>query len=243
MIGFDLPLAAAKFVVLAGLSACPSQGRPSINVTLIPHDNPYNTRTSSKQLTLQDNKVLQNALGEKATEGQWMVGGLAKRNTRVEASFQGSSVTDPKTGMTCLQVRSVTYNIHHYAQIFVAADYKSMGCRYSQTLAHEKHHVQIDRIGLNAAIPAIRRSLQAYLDSKPLAAPVPAASLAAAQQSFLQGLNSAVQPQIEAAWRDIDHEQAKLDNYDAYKRDSALCPGQFPQFDGTPVAAAPRQTP
>lgn len=243
MLGFDLPLTAAKFALLAGLSACPDTGRVTVNVVLAPHDNAYNTSISSQNLTQTESRKMQDTLGEKAAEGRWMVGGLAKRDARAEASFRGSTVTDPRTGMTCLQVRDVTYTIHHYAQIYVASDYARMGCRFSQILAHEKHHVQIDRIGLTAAIPQIRRGLQAYLDSKPLAAPVPASSLAAQQQQFLQGLNSAAQPQIEAAWQGIDREQAKLDNYDAYKRDSALCPGQFPQFDGTPAATAPRPTP
>lgn len=231
---FELPLAAAKFVILAGLSACPQAATPKVDVILTPKDNPYITDVSAQNLTsgFSNQQRMQDTLGSHANEGRWMTGGLAAMQMNGGVKGTVSVLTDRKTGNSCLSLNSLTLNITHEATIHVASDYQKMGCRFSQTIAHERRHVQFERMAITRNIPALKRALLSYARTTGSQGPYAAGEVAAQQQRIFDGASQAIAPIISAIIEEQRASHARIDNYENYTKESAMCPGQFPKFDG-----------
>ena len=237
MVVFELPLAAAKLFILAGLSACPQGPSPKVDVKIVTKDNPYVTNLSAKDLTngFGSEQRQRETLGEHATTGRWMTGGLAMRELHSQVSGTFAMLKDRKSGDICMSIKTLTYTLTHEATIYVASDYKNMGCRHSQTMAHERKHVQFDRLALNQHVPALKQAVAAYARKAGPQGPFPQAQADAHMQIHFDAAVAAARPAIERMKTTMAEYHARIDNYDNYKKESALCPGQFPEFDGTPA--------
>lgn len=227
----------AKFVVLAGLSTCPQGANPKIDVNIVPKDNPYITNFSAADLTngFGSKERTEKTLGEHASEAKWMTGGLASRtlNSRVSGTF--NILQDRKSGQACMSFKTLTYTLTHEATIYVAADYKNLGCRYSQTMAHERRHVQFDRLALTKGVPALKQALTVYARNTGPQGPYAKEQVQQEMQRLFDGAFQATLPVIENIKQDMAQSHARIDNYENYKKESALCPGQFPDFDAAPT--------
>ena len=234
---FELPLSAAKLFILAGLSTCPQGASPKIDVNIVPKDNPYITNLSAADLTNGfDSKTrTEKTLGEQASEAKWMTGGLASRTLSSQVSGTFNILENRKSGQACMSFKTLTYTLTHEATIYVAADYKNLGCRYSQTMAHERRHVQFDRLALNRGVPELKRVLSAYARNTGPQGPYAKEHVQQEMQRLFDGAFQAALPVIENIKQDMAQSHARIDNYDNYKKESALCPGQFPDFDATPT--------
>ena len=221
---------ASQLLVMAALSACPQPGKVDVQVTLKVDEKPYITDVTSQWLT--DN-FGNDPDGTLATDGKWMVGGLMKSNLSGAYNAQFSVLSDRKTGNACLSVRTVTYTINYAPQIYIASDYKHLGCRYSQTMAHEKRHVQTDKRVFNEFIPKMKNQIRKHVESMPAQGPYAPAQLPQEQQRILQQIAQSIKTLEGELIAKRRQEQAKIDTLENYQRDTALCPGQFPKFDGS----------
>jgi hypothetical protein len=230
VLGFDVASLLAKSFVLAGLSACPMSGKVDVDVKLTVQESPYVTNVTAQWLT--DN-FKNDPDGTLATDGNWMVGGLTKSNIKGGYSAQFATHENRQTGDICIALKDVTYTIVYAPVVYVASDFAHMGCRYSQILAHEKRHVMTDRHTLTDYIPDIKRQLKKTAEGIPARGPFPRSEAATHQQAILQQLAasvSGIEAQLIQARRSA---QAKIDTIENYTRDTAVCPGQFPKFDGS----------
>ena len=221
---------ASQLIVMASLAACPQPGKVDVQVSLKVEEKPYITNVTSQWLT--DN-FSNDPDGTLATDGNWMVGGLMKSNLSGAYNAQFSVLSDRKTGQACLAVRSVNYTINYAPQIYVASDYKHLGCRYSQTLAHEKRHVATDKRVFTEFISKMKREIKKYAESLPAQGPYAPAQLPQEQQRILQQIAQSIKVLEGELIAKRRAEQAKIDTIENYTRDTALCPGQFPKFDGS----------
>lgn len=230
MFGLDLVTLTAAYM-LATASGCPPQGNAAVEVRVQQHDRPYNTDYTSQQLTQMFGNDIDSTL---FTDGKWMIGGVTVTSrdgltSQTKAHF--SFTPNYKTDTACFSIDKVEYEINYKPAIYIASDYKDMGCRYSATLMHEKRHVQQDIKTLTDYKRTIEKAIEKYLYRKqhPM---VTREGVEAMQKRALQELNAALEP----TWKDLlelrRKRQAEVDTEANYRRDTALCPGQFPEFNG-----------
>jgi hypothetical protein len=225
------PVTLSKLYVAAALTACPAMKSGDIRVDLNIVDSPYVTNVTSAQLTQQ--QMERNPDTSAFTDGKWMVGGVTVyRGPKIKYSAHFPTMTDPKTGNTCFTIGDAVMTITYDPLVYIAADYKHLGCRYSQTLAHEKRHVDIGRRTIEEFKPYFRKRLQQEVDRIGVRGPMPKAQAEAQRQSVLQQLDVSVKQLEQEFLAKFRARQATIDTEAAYLRDSAMCPGQFPQFDG-----------
>jgi hypothetical protein len=217
--------------ILAKLAACPAQGKVDVNVTMQHMQQPYVTGLNSATLT---HEFGNDPDSTSSTDGKWMVGGLNKSNIRTQYRAMFSTHSNSKTGDVCFSVKQVDFEITYLNTIYIANDYMRQGCVYSVTLAHEKRHVQTDLRAIKDFMPYAKKIIRDFTQSLPPQGPYSQAQYPLETQRVLQQIATVVQP-LEDALNEIRRrEQAKIDTIENYKREAALCPGQFPSFDGVP---------
>lgn len=231
MFGFETAgHALSTLFVAAGLSACPPPQKVDVNVRLVVQESPYITNVTAQWLT--DN-FQSDPDGTLATDGNWMVGGLTKSNLNLHESARFFTHVNTQTKATCLAISSVDYVLTYSPVIYIASDYKHLGCRYSQTLAHEKKHVSTDKRVFEKYIPEMKQEILKLVRKMPPQGPYPADQVDAQKQRILAEIAAVTKPYFDQLVATRRKEQAKIDTLENYKRETALCPGQFPKFDGS----------
>ncbi len=229
---FD-PVTLPTLLVLAGMAGCPTQERIEVDVRLDRTDSPYITNLSSQQLTAQYGRDPDSTL---STDGNWMVSGVtvvSGSGLQSQTKMAFTTLTNYKNDTTCFTVSKLEYEIQYSPLVYIASDYKDMGCSYSATLMHEKRHVATDVRTITDFIPDMKKKIYAIAENLGPQGPYPNAGIPEAQKRVMQQVNEALQP----TWIELVElrrkRQAEIDTEANYLRDTALCPGQFPKHDGS----------
>lgn len=231
MLGPALAKITAGFI-LAGtaIGPCPLQGKVDVTVKLDNPPPPVSIALTAQQLTDQFGRDPDSTL---STDGKWMTSGMTR--STIGASYKASfaSHTNTQTGAACFALDKVEYTIHYKPEIYIASDYKHMGCRYSATMMHERNHVKIDIRTITDFIEPMRVRLKAAAEAMGPQGPYPAAQINTEKQRVMDAVGATLKPIAEelSALRRV--RQATIDTEEMYRRDTALCPGQFPKFDGS----------
>jgi len=216
--------------MLAGMSACPQQGPVDVQINLVTQASPYVTDVSSQSLTQE----MRNDPDSSAfTDGKWMTGGVTKSNVTGKANAQFRQMKNTRTGETCFAVARMNYDLVYAPVIYIASDFTQMGCRYSATLMHEKRHVSTDMRTFNEYLPQMKQAMQAYAQNLRPQGPYPAAQVEDEERRVIQEIAAAAEPLVAQLVEVRRKRQGEIDTEQNYLRDTALCPGQFPKFDGT----------
>ena len=231
MFGFETAATAlSTLYMVAGLAACPSPQKVDVDVKLVVKESPYITNVTATQMT----QMFQaDPDATTSTDGKWMTVGLTKSNLSGQFSANFYSHTNTKTKEACLAVDKVDYVITYTPLVYVASDYKKLGCSYSVTLAHEKRHVNTDKRVIDQFIPDMKNEIQRLVKKMPAQGPYPAAQVQAQQQRILAEVSAVTQPYMDQLIAKRRVEQAKIDTIENYMKETSLCPGQFPNFDGS----------
>jgi hypothetical protein len=234
MFGID-PVSLSAAYILAGVTAagCPPQQPVEVDVQFVRKDSPYITDQTSAQLTQKYGADPDATL---ATDGNWMVGGVtvvSGEGLSSQTQAQFSSMQNPRSGEVCFVVDKVNYTINYGPQIYIASDFKGLGCRYSVTLMHEKRHVETDVRTITDFIPQMRRDIEKYATGIGPQGPFPASEMQNQTQRVLRQISDGLRPQWDELLALRRKRQAEIDTEARYRRDTALCPGQFPKFDGS----------
>lgn len=238
MFGFD-PVTLPALYVLASMSACPAQGPVAVDVHLQKADNAYITNQSSQQLTALYGRDPDASM---ATDGRWMVGGVtvvSRGGLQHSLKAEFKTLTNYAHDTVCFTVASVEDEIQYSPQIYIASDFLNLGCRYSATLMHEKRHVDADVRTFTDFAPYMRDKIERTAEALPPQGPVPVNQLEEAEHDVLKQLSDSIGPLRDQMLELRRKRNAAIDTLPNYLRDTALCPGQFPKFDGTSGAAAP----
>jgi hypothetical protein len=232
MLGFD-PFTLPVLVLLASTPGCPDQARIDIDVRLQRNESPYITNVDSRELTARYGHDPDSTL---STDGNWMVGGvtvLTDTGLQSQIGLEFTTLTNYKNDTTCFAVTKINYEIQYSPQVYIAQDFKNMGCRYSQVLMHEKRHVQTDIRTITDFIPDMRKKIGALADHLAPQGPYPNAAIQQQQKRLIGEINQALAP----VWTELvmlrRKRQAEIDTEANYLRDTGVCPGQFPKFDGS----------
>ncbi|MEZ0261568.1 MAG: hypothetical protein ACAH80_11200 [Alphaproteobacteria bacterium] len=230
MLGPALAKITAGFI-LAGtaLAPCPLQGKVDVTVKLENPPPPVSTALTAQQLTDQFGRDPDSTL---STDGKWMMSGMTR--SVIDANYRASFAThtNTQTGATCFAIDKVEYTIIYKPEIYIASDYKNMGCRYSATMMHERNHVKIDVRTITDFLPPLRDKLKAAAEAIGPQGPYPPAQLESEKRRAMASVADTLKPIVEELVALRRTRQATIDTEASYRRDTALCPGQFPKFDG-----------
>ncbi|MDE1152749.1 MAG: hypothetical protein PW788_09455 [Micavibrio sp.] len=215
--------------LLAGLSTCPDMGKPEVHVQLNASDPPYYTNMSSADLTAGFSDNPDSTL---ATDGNWMVGGLTVSDLRGEYTVNFKTLTY-EDGTVCMSVSNVDFEIVYTPVIYIASDFLNKTCKYTVTKAHERLHVGTDLETINDFTPQIEDQLHGYVDTLGSMGPFDAASVNGEQTAITNTIQQDAAPILDELIEVRRQRQGKIDTIENYKRETALCPGEFPNFDGS----------
>lgn len=165
-----------------------------------------------------------------AKEAKWMVGGL--HDGRISSSYSMAYMvrTNPD-GTVCATPNAFNYDVVFENKIYIAEDYKKLGCRYSATMAHERLHEKTDLKYAQEYVRDVQKVLeQALMNVKPIG-PMSKEELAIARENFSSSIAAQTKPLFEAMSKKRSAAHGEIDSYQNYMRSSALCPGQFPRFE------------
>lgn len=210
-------------------AGCPAQGKVDVDVRLDKRDSAYITNLTSQQLTTKYGRDPDSTL---STDGHWMVSGVtvvSEGGLSAQTKMSFNVLPDYKNNTACLTVDKVEYTVQYAPKIFIAQDYKDMGCRYSATLMHEKRHVQTDVRTFSDFFPDIARDTVQRVGAQ---GPFPYAAAPDMQKRAMDQINADLKPVFDRLVELRRKRQAEIDTEANYIRDTALCPGQFPKFDG-----------
>ncbi|HYD19152.1 MAG TPA: hypothetical protein VEF76_11795 [Patescibacteria group bacterium] len=224
--------ALSSLMLLTANPACMAQAPFDVDIRLAKRDAAYNTDYTSQQLTAQYGADPDSTL---STDGQWMVSGVtvvSAGGLAGQTLISFNTMTNYKNDTTCITVDKVEYEVQYAPKIFIASDYKNMGCRYSATLMHEKRHVQTDERTFTDFFPEIAKSIRHSVERIGAQGPFPKAMVPDAQKQVMARINADLQPVFQRMVEIRRKRQAEIDTEQNYLRDTALCPGQFPKFDG-----------
>jgi hypothetical protein len=224
--------ALATIMMLASAPACPTQGAVDVDVRLEKRDSAYITNLTSQQLTAKYGRDPDSTL---STDGHWMVSGVtvvSEGGLTAQTKMSFDIVPNYKNDTACLTVDKVEYTVLYAPKIYIAQDYKDMGCRYSATLMHEKRHVQTDMRTFTDFFPDIAESIRDSVKRIGAQGPFPYPATPDMQKRAMAQINADLKPVFERLVELRRKRQAEIDTEANYLRDTALCPGQFPKFDG-----------
>ncbi len=227
MIGLGhLLLPAAYF--LASFSGCQGIGPATVDVHLTYTEPPYYTDMTSSELT---SGFANNPDSTLTTDGNWMIGGLTLSQLTGQYGVNFKTVTYP-TGQVCLAVSEVDMDIVYTPVIYIAKDFLRQECQYTVTKAHEQKHVATDLETINDFTPQLKQQLQEFVDSLGVQGPISRDEVEQAQQAITQAVDEAAAPIVQQLIDLRRERQGSIDTIENYKRESALCPGEFPSFSG-----------
>lgn len=225
-------LAAAVMLVSAPAGLCPPATPVKVTVTFEHKPNAVEKNVTSQALTAQMRAA--ESAGEKetsfASEAHWMVGGL--NSSKLRTGYQMPYLRrDSKEGMSCIMPQAFNYTITYENTIYIAEDFKLMGCRYSATMAHEKRHEKADIKILENHAGKVRKALEQAVSGMRPIGPIPSSGVEAAYRQLAEQIAASLQPLHAQMAEERRRKQAEIDSYENYMRDTALCPEQFPRFE------------
>ncbi len=209
-------------------SPCAPSTRVPVKVTFEHKQHPIQKDVTSRTLTGYMQETDKESVF--AQEAKWMVGGL--HDGRISTAYAMAYMirTNPD-GTVCATPNAFTYDVIFENKIYIAEDYKKLGCRYSATMAHERLHEKTDLKFAKEYVRDAQTVLeQALAGVKPIG-PMSKEALPAAREALSREIASKTKPLFDAMSQKRNAAHSEIDSYQNYMRSSALCPGQFPRFD------------
>lgn len=229
---FGAAFCAALFMCAAPAAACPPPVAVKVNVTFTHKENPVVKHITSQAMTqkMRSSGNAEETSTTLATEANWMVGGLNESSIRMR--YEMPIVRLPRgDDNTCFMPTAFNYEIIYENTIYIAEDFKLMGCRYSATMAHEKRHEKTDLRIMEKFAADVRRELEIAVRGLRPVGPIPNDNLQQEYETVAQKLTAGLKPLQEKMLAERHKKNSEVDSHENYMRDTALCPEQFPRFE------------
>lgn len=229
---FGAVFCAAMAMCAAPAAACPPPTTVKVNVTFTHKENPVVKDVTSQSMTqkMRSSSSTEESTTTLAAEANWMVGGLNESSIRMR--YEMPIVRLPRgTDSTCFTATAFNYDIIYENTIYIAEDFKLMGCRYSATMAHEKRHEKTDLRIMEKFTADVRRELETAARGLRPVGPVPNDTLQQEYEAMAQRMVAGLKPIQEKMMAERHKKNSEVDSHENYLRDTALCPEQFPRFE------------
>lgn len=165
--------------------------------------------------------------------------GLALGEMAVTMSMQANAVMMPDKKTVCAKPAVLTVDVgFQNSTIYVARELPRRTCAHNEVLAHEEHHVEIDRQLLKEFEPIITRYLQTSLHEL---GTVQAESTEAAEAKMQKFIRKQLEKVAEKMNAERARRQAAHDSPEEYQRLAAVCNGEVTTAVAVNSPAAERE--
>jgi hypothetical protein len=191
---------------------------PSISVTPQSDEIAYDFDRSSRELTVMKGGPAESAMGVDVTTG-----GLRVDQPMVAVNVRYGMADYPSLRQGCVWYDSATVNITLRPHIFIAKEYNVPGPCRDAIMAHELHHVDVDREMMNKYSYVMGEAVKKAVDDTGGIGPFADGEIDAQGQALIDKVTQAVR-EAEIPLRDeMTARQADVDSPAEYKRVSAIC--------------------
>lgn len=201
----------------AGL-ACVVPRAPSISITPESAEIVYDFDHGSRELT-----VMKDGPAEAAMRTDVTTGGLRVDQPTVEVNVRYGNADYPSLKQACVWYDSATVTINLKPHIYIAKEFNVPGPCRDAIMAHELHHVDVDRDMMNKYSYVIGEAVKKVVDDTGGVGPYPDDQTAAQGQSLIDQITRVVR-EVEGPLREeMAARQAEVDSPAEYQRVSAIC--------------------
>ena len=210
--------ALAPFERLAGIS-CPSAAAlPHVTVLSTSRDIAYDFRHGQDFLGRQGADYQ----SPYPPDADVVTRGLRADRPEFKLEATWHDLSYPLQQRDCLSVATVTLTIRLQPRIFIAREVAPGLCQ-DTILAHERHHVDIDREELAKYTPLIRQAVERNADAVGVIGPLPHDAVSRATAAEIDDLGKTVATVQRQLSEELDARQQAFDSLQEYTRVSAIC--------------------
>ncbi len=215
-------------LVLAGAHPAAAQNMecavpeaPSVTVTPVSDEIQYDFSTSSRDLSMKKTDTVSPYPPGTDTA----TGGLRVDTPTIATAVKYGDATYPSLHQSCLWYHSIDVTIKLSPHIYIAKEYNALGPCRDAIMAHERHHVDVDREMMNKYSYIIGQAVQDVVNKAGAVGPINADNVANNGQQLIDGVSAAIKTVEQPLQDEMRQRQAQVDSIDEYKRISAICYG------------------
>ncbi len=222
------PAALSAAYILASMGQCapPSWTQVDIDVQMEYAQSPPDDSLTVEQIT---SKFGNDTASTFAADSKAKIAGLTSSNYRWQMQEWFTAKRYGSGNDVCMFMKKVQYKIIYSPEVYIASDYKKIGCTYSVIATHEKRHTDADTQTITDYIPEIRSVIQNYFRNLPPQEAFDENDMKNQELRMMKAYRESVQESMKPIWDRLyqtrDQRQAAIDTPQNYKRDWALCPG------------------
>jgi hypothetical protein len=200
---------------------CAVPDAPTVSVTPVSDEIQNDYSTSSRDLSMKktDTASPYPAGTDSAT------GGLRVDTPTIATAVKYGDATYPGLHQSCLWYHSIDVTIKLSPHIYIAREYNALGPCRDAIMAHELHHVDVDREMMNKYSYIIGQAVQEVVDKTGAVGPIDADAVPANGQQLIDAVSAAIKTVQQPLQDEMRQRQAQVDSLEEYKRISAICYG------------------
>lgn len=198
--------------------ACVVPKAPSVTVTPVTEDIAYQFDRSSHELTVMRGGPAESAMGVDVATG-----GLRVDQPYVAVNVRYGMADYPSLKQACIWYDSAAVTITLRPNIFIAKEYNVPGPCRDAIMAHELHHVDVDREMMNKYSYVIGEAVKKVVDETGGVGPFADDQIDARGKTLIDRVSQAVRNAEVPLREEMTARQAEVDSPAEYKRVSAIC--------------------
>jgi hypothetical protein len=217
---------------------CVVPALPIIKVDPVSDEIRYDYSMSSRELTQKQNGA---AYSPFPPGTDTATGGLREDHPVISYSIDVGGLEYPKLQQACLWYKTVNVKIQLSPHIYIAREYNDAGPCREAIMAHELHHVDVDREMMNKYSNIIGQAAQDVVIKAGAVGPVNHEKVESTRQDLLDRVKAAITAAEEPLKIEMHDRQAQVDSLEEYKRISEICYRTAPDAVAKAFEAPPPQ--
>src|ERR1019366_1049474 len=142
-----------------------------------------------------------------------------------------------KMHQACLWYKTVSVKIRLSPHIYIAKEFSAPGSCREAIMAHELHHVDVDREMMNKYSQIIGEAVQKVANETGAVGPVDSDKIDEKRDELQQKVKAAIGAAEEPLHAEMRERQAQVDSPEEYRRVSAICNAELSASANAPAPA------
>ncbi len=185
----------------------------NVNIKIVPNMANISYDFSKSFVDLSKVKINHNPYGAKDITHTF---GLANGQFQVSHGVKFQMITNPNVNQSCIWYDSIDVKMKMDPKILIAKEYRKGGCHHKKVMAHEKEHIEVDKVVTNKYAQKLGQALSREVMSKPLYGPFSSSQLQVKQREMQDRLSVIVKANNDEMMAERSRLQALVDSRENY---------------------------
>ncbi|MBI1214489.1 MAG: hypothetical protein GC185_01560 [Alphaproteobacteria bacterium] len=203
--------------------SCPApDGAPVVTSHFTDNAPKYNINLSSADLGHFhiDTKV------SRAPHETFRTGGLTESAYSPTYNIQFLVRSDYTTGLSCLYINELDLDVVFSPVVYIASEFRPGSCRYTDTMRHERRHVDTTIITLKEYLPQLAEVARQATAANAVTGPFNSESIKDAQQQVSSNIRAMLAAELDTVDKVHFQRQQAIDTRQEYMRATRACPNE-----------------